>query len=411
MSWRRRSVGRPAWGGFSRSDRQLLAVWLCLRLLTGLWIAAVSPLRELTERERAIALWPPSAPLGAWLERVLLAPWQRWDAHYFVKIVEQGYRLDDGTAQFHPLLPWLAALPGRLTGLPMLGLMLVSSVASLLLLPSFERLARLDLQPADARTSTFLFLFSPLAFVLFAPYTEGLFLLLSVLCFLFARRQAWWWAGSMGALATLTRQQGLFLVLPLAWELWETHGRRLRSALSAWHSWAALLLIPAGLGVWLLYRAAVLGDLAANLTSPQALIYSVIVSSSATKVIPVQAFLFPWDTLWLALTQFARNADFQTAVDLFFGACFLTLLVVAWRGMRTSYRIYVVVIALVSFGYYTGPHYAYMGLPRHLFLAFPVFIGLGKVAAARWIRPLVVGAGLFGMLFLLLLYELESWVP
>src|SRR5512147_41972 len=85
----------------------IVGIWLGLRVLMSLWAALVSPLRPLTDLEDKIALWPPVAPLGAWLERVLLAPWQRWDVDTYLWIVERGYRADDGSAQFHPLLPWL----------------------------------------------------------------------------------------------------------------------------------------------------------------------------------------------------------------------------------------------------------------------------------------------------------------
>src|SRR5262245_26905863 len=94
----------PTWYGVRRSTVQLLGIWVSLRLLMSLWAALISPLRPQMEREKAIALWPPSFPLGAWLERVLLAPWERRDAIHFAKIVARGYRADDGSAQFHPLL-------------------------------------------------------------------------------------------------------------------------------------------------------------------------------------------------------------------------------------------------------------------------------------------------------------------
>ena len=45
----------------ARAKWQLLGLWLMLRLLTGLWAALVAPLRPLTERERLIPAWPPSA--------------------------------------------------------------------------------------------------------------------------------------------------------------------------------------------------------------------------------------------------------------------------------------------------------------------------------------------------------------
>ena len=60
-----------------------------------------------------------------------------------------------------------------------------------------------------------------------------------------------------------------------------------------------------------------------------------------------------------------------------FGTGFLLILALAWRYMRPSYRIYALAITLLAFSYHTGPLYPYMGLPRHLLLAFPVFIGLG----------------------------------
>ena len=401
----RRPADRP------RSWQELCAIWLGLRVLTSLAIAIASASRPPPEHFRGIPLWPPSRPLQLWLDRVLIAPWQQWDVAYYTSIVQNGYQKDDGTAQFHPLLPWLAAGLDAGIGYPLLALLLVSSLASILLLLAFERLARLDLSPVQARTGTLLFICTPPAFILFAPYTEGLFLLFAVLCFLYARRGAWWLAGAAGALATLTRQQGLFLALPLAWELWEAHGRRLRAALSAWRSWAALLLIPAGYGAWILYRAIALNDVAPDFTSPQAVIYSILVSPSTRQVLPEQAYWPPWQALWYALAHFGRTPDFRTGIDLFLGLGFMLLAVVAWPHMRISYRVYVVAIVLVSLSLHTGPRFPYMALPRHLLLAFPVFIGLGKAADARSVRRLGVAAGLLGMLFLLMLYETQVWIP
>jgi hypothetical protein len=276
---------------------------------------------------------------------------------------------------------------------------------------AFERLARLDLPSDDARTSTLLLAFSPLAFVLFAPYTEGLCLLCGVVCLLFARQRCWWQAGMAGALATLTRQQGLFLILPLAVELWQAAGGGWRRALTAWRDWLALLLIPAGMLVWLIYRGVVLHDLRADAANLHTLIYSVIISPSASKVVPVQAFLWPWQTLGLALQKLWVAPEYSLIIDLVLAGVFLVMVSVAWRHMRPSYRLYTATVVLISFSLYTGPFYPYMGLPRHLLLAFPVFIGLAPAVRARWSRLWVFGTGLFGMLFLLLQYVFEGWVP
>lgn len=389
----------------------LLGLWLILRIGTMLWVALVAALQPFTPREQAIPIWPPSAPFGVWLERVLLAPWERWDVEHYLKIVQYGYRMDDGTAQFHPLLSWLATPLAWLTGQPLLALLSVSSIAGVLLVLAFERLARLDLAPEDARTSVWLLMLSPLAAILFAPYTEPLWLLWATLCLLFARQRCWWLAGAAAGLATLTRQQGVFLAVPLAWELWEASGRNWRRALRQWRDWFALALIPASLLLWLGYRAAVLGDLQANFSDPQKLIYSLLISPSASKIVPVQAFVMPWDALWGALVITWRAPSLNNLIDLVFGAGFLVLLVTAWRQLRLSYRIYVVVITLVSFGYYTGPFYPYMGLPRHLLLAFPVFIGSAPLLRQPMRRSILLVSGTLGMLFLLAMYVLHAWVP
>jgi hypothetical protein len=389
----------------------LAGIWLGLRLLLSLWAALVSPLRPLTDREHAIALWPPSTAPLAWLERVLLAPWERWDAGAYLAIVTQGYRSDDGTAQFHPLLAWLAT-PLALLGIsPLLALMIVGGAAGLGLFLAFERLALLDLPARDARMALLLLASAPPAFILFAPYTEALCLLWLVLCLLWARQAKWWLAGLAGALAVLTRQQGIFLVLPLAWELWEASDRDWRGAFASWRNWLVLGCLPAGLLFWLGYRAIALGDLKANLGDPQALIFSVLISPSSSKVVPIQAFLWPWQALGLALAVLVRTWDYSVIIDLALGAGFVLLLVLAWPRLRTSYRIYALTITLVSFAYYTGPIHPYMGLPRHLLLAFPVFIGIGPLFQRPWSRLAAIGCGILAALFLLLQYVISGWVP
>lgn len=388
-----------------------LALWVLLRTLTSLWAAVISPLRPFTSLERAMPLWPPTASLGAWLQRALLAPWERWDVVYYIRIALQGYRLDDGTAQFHPLYPWLASPLARLTGLPLLALLLVSSLSGLLAAWLLYRLARLDGGDDSAWPATLAFLFSPLAFVLFAPYSEALFLLLAIACFWFLRRRAWGLAGLMGGLAALTRQQGIFLFLPALWELWETHQCDSRRFIRAWRAWGALLLIPTGLLVWLIYRSSVLGDLQPDTSSLHALIYSLLISPSAVKVVSIQTFMWPWQALSLALQQVAQTPGYPPLIDLSLGIGFVLVVIMTWRYLRNSYRFYTVSIVLVSFAYHTGPIYPYMGLPRHLFLAFPVFMGLGVVSKKPWQRLFLVGAGGLGLALLLMLYVLEGWVP
>ena len=244
-----------------------------------------------------------------------------------------------------------------------------------------------------------------------APYSESLFLLFAVSSFLFIRRNRWWLAGVTAGLAALTRQQGLFLLLPLAWELWESHGRDIRNTMNRWKDWLALGLVLAGYLIWLFYRWQLLSDLDLSTSSLNSIIYSFLISPSADQVVEVQSFLWPWQALWIALHQVFSRPDLDLITNLVFGAYFLVLLVLSWKHLPASYRIYSVVITLVSFSYYTGPIHPYMGLLRHLLLVFPVFIGLAVCLRRPWQRLAVTAFNQVGYLFLVWLYVVHAWVP
>jgi hypothetical protein len=343
----------------------------------------------------------------------ITTPWNRWDVEYYVQIVTLGYRTDNGTAQFHPLLSWLATPIYWLIGEPVLALLIISSSASFLLLLVFKQLAALDNNPNQTYQATMLLFTAPVGLILFAPYTEALFLLWSALCLLWMRQKRWWLAGLAGGLATLTRQQGLFLLIPLAWELWEHLGRG-RGGWTAirrniW-SICALGLIPCGLVIWLVYRAVVLDDFRFNPEHPQSLIYSLLISSSSSKVVPNQAFLLPPHALWLAIEALINTPVPTTFIDLILGAGFVVLVVKTWKHMRTSYQLYALATTLISFAYYTGPFYPYMGLPRHLLLGLPVFIVLGAILDKRR-YTIIALSGVCVSFALLVMYVFETWVP
>lgn len=391
----------------------LVEGWLGLRFVTTMWMAWASAFLPYSELEQQVAAWPPTVPLGQWLQRVLLAPAWRWDVTYYLRIVTQGYAATDGTAQFHPLFPWLAKPLAWLTGNPLLALTLVSSLAGLAFLWVYACWLRERVSSSQALWGAWILACSPFAFVLFVPYTEALFLLCAVLAFWGAERERWWLAGLAGGLAALTRQQGILLLLPLAVMFWQAHDGRWEALRVAWRQALGLALVPAGLVAWLLYRAVALGDLHVELTGLNTLIYSLLISPSAGQVVPQQRFDWPWWVLFTALCQFWQAPDVGQAVDLVLGGVFVALLVGSWHHLRLQERVYVLATTLVSFSYYTGSAYPYMGLPRHLLLGFPVFsvLAVAPHLQARRRQLEWMGWSLLGLFFLLLLYVAHSWVP
>jgi len=390
---------------------QLLAFWFILRCLSTLVVAVVSTIRPLTPIEKTVTLIPVTAPLGQWLNRAILSPWLRWDAVWFERIVTQGYSATDGTAPYHPLYPWLAT-PLKYLGIsPVLSLLIISSLAGIAFLFIFYRLMKLELTPKEAFFGILLFTLVPVAFVLYAPYAEALFLLLAALCIYWSRKKSWWLAGLAGGLAVLTRQQGIILLLPVALELWEDADRKIIVLIKKWKSWLALGLIPMGMVVWLAYRAINLNDIQANFSSFQSFIFSFVISPSTMQVISAQRFIWPWQAAYLALTQLITHPDIDLWINMLTSSIFLLILALAWRNMRLSYKVYCLAITLVSFSYYTGPIHPYMGLPRHLLLAFPVFVSFVPILNTAWKRILVISLSTMGWFVLLIAYNLQAWVP
>lgn len=379
----------------------MIGIWALVLILTRIEAAWLSPLRPLTPLERALPAWPPVAPFPLWLERVLIAPWARWDAHWYARIATGGYRAGDGTTQFYPLYPLLAMPLVRLGLPPMVALTLISLAAGLGAVLLFESAARRGMEPARARRATLAFMLFPTGFVLFAPYSEALFLLLAIGSIGAAQERRWGLAGLLAALATLTRPQGIFLLLPLAWSLLEVGGR-LRDT--------GFLLLPLlALGGWSLVRIAAIDGLSLTGHGFNAYLYALLLSPHANQVVTHQAFIWPWEAMGRALGKLVREPDVDLVLNLILAAWFVALTLRAWRWMDGGERLYTLAVALAAFSYHTGPVHPYMGLPRHLWIAFPAFLALGRIRS-RWlsILPALQMPALF---FAIIPYVLEAWVP
>ena len=170
------------------------------------------------------------------------------DAGWYATIVRDGYerRRFDTTRQanwaFFPLHPLLWRYASRLTGeLPFTG-MALSNVFLLVALVLLHRLVRqfgFDAGVAD-RTVFYLAAF-PSSYFFSLPWTESLFLCLSVACLYSATRGRWWTAGALGALSTAARVNGVYLIPVLLIIYLQKHGRRVRANVMS------LALIPLGL--------------------------------------------------------------------------------------------------------------------------------------------------------------------
>src|SRR5438552_4002804 len=95
------------------------------------------------------------------------------------------------------------------------------------------RLIEEDFNGERAYYGVLYFAIFPSAFFLSAAYTESVFLCFAILSFYNIRRGHWWVAALFGALASLTRPDAMFLLVPFGYEylrrIWPPQATMLRS--------------------------------------------------------------------------------------------------------------------------------------------------------------------------------------
>jgi len=378
------------------SLRCALTVFVAVRvglLLVGLVSVAVLPVGTPV----GVPGWPATEPSAGW--HALFTAWERQDALWFLRIADTGYRADDGSAAFFPLYPLLVRLVGTvLGGHWLLAGYVVSSVSLVAGLAVLHRLTLSELgsQRLARRTVLYLALF-PTGLFLFAPYSEALFLALSVGCLYAARRQSWLAAAALGALASGTRSAGALLVLPLAVEA----VLQLRSSPG-----------PARLAGRLLAAAA------AGVGAAAYLLWWQLAHGDGGRPLEVQRTswqrepAWPWETLWNGLHEGVRYlgayaGGYHTLDVLLVG---VGLVAAVWVALRTrsTWAVWVGASLLLPLTL-AYPGRPLLSMSRYLVVLFPLFWALARLAE-RWrvhdavVAVSAVGLGLLSVLFV-------GWYP
>lgn len=419
------SAWREAWSAVWTSR---LVVWAA-GLLGVLWLGRAPG----TEQFDPTGLTTPFGGFG----NLLVAPAARWDAVWFLTIAQDGYGTPEHHPQaaFYPLYPLLVRALGWLVGSPLVGGILLSLGCFLGALALLHRLASIELGERDARGTVLLVAFFPAALFFSAVYSESLFLLLSVGAVLAARQGRWAWAGALAALAALTRNSGVLLLVPLALlflygpradrpdaALAEGEGRggtrddaaprrarwRPRHPLTREALWLALA--PAGLALYLGWCWAALGDPFAPF-AVQAL--------WLRQFEPLGAVPGGIEAAWLGLRQLAHGSPepryftanggdpFEVAGQSIMLAGFLVFALVALAGvlrrLPLAYGAYVAVALAATL---SSPVTAQplLSLPRYLAVLFPLHMWLARWSGERGGTERAVGAsavllGLFAAAF------------
>jgi hypothetical protein len=347
----------------------------------------------------------------------LFNPWAHWDGVWYIKIATSGYADGDGSTAFFPLFPMLL----RYLGVVLDGNLLISGIVISLLCYAGSvwllwRLVKLDFDESVASRAVIYLAVGPLSFFLQAVYTESLFLLLTLACFVFAREGRWRLAGVMGLLATLTRSTGVLLLVPMAYYYYDRRGWKLRKTDS--HV-ANLLMVVEGLLVWMTYLALAFGKPLAfstaqsqwerNLGAPN---YTVTKAIAATvwglrKVISAE--YYRW--LWEAPRPGSEYSNLATNVlNLAFLVAAALLLWYGARRLPPAYSWY----ALAALAYplfFPSKYVPLMSYPRFTLTVFPLYVALALYTRDRpRAHKVVVALGLVALVILTGKFAIFSWV-
>jgi hypothetical protein len=151
-----------------------------------------------------------------------LRPWGQWDSGWYMRLASHGYATHpepDGQVNwvFFPFYPMLSAGIAKVTHLPiftaMLGLSNLSFLGALILAHRFAR-EMFDARTADVTVA--LLCTVPGSYIFSSAYTESLFLLALTACLVLLHAKKWLAAGACAAVAVLTRNLGLGLILSFA---------------------------------------------------------------------------------------------------------------------------------------------------------------------------------------------------
>ena len=205
----------------------------------------------------------------------------------------------------------------------------------------------------------------PTGFFLLAPYSESLFLALTLASLWFARRGQPWLAGVAGFAAALTRAQGVLLILPLVFEY--VRRQRERGEKPGLDMFAPLLPSVGWIAFAIYVR---------TLSAPPSV-------SRTGEALWYYTVVTPWQALSSSWQWITQSGDVPEILNLTCLLGFALLAVGVSRRLPFVYTLYVWPLLALLFTRHMG-YSPLMSVSRLVLVLFPCFI-----LAASWLvrRP------------------------
>jgi hypothetical protein len=319
--------------------------------------------------------------------------WRRWDVVHYLELAHTDELRVFANSVFGPAAPTLFRIGDRLLpgGLDFAAA-LIQCVLFGVALAILWQLCRVYYH--DDRLGRYAVVVTatlPMAYVFYAPMSESLYLALTLGAFYAAIRRCWLLSACCGALAVLTRFQGVILILPLAALLYEQRDRQQtakRQLTTAIQTGWPLLLIPLTYGVIIAIRQALgyppLNDLYLHV-------------SYVFFVNPLEGLALNLRWVLLNPSALVTNPDFIAMVV--YGLLIVLMLRDA-RHRRPMLLVYtastvLVIFSKVNFRYGTDELLYTQSFARYALVLWPVHVFLADRIRAS--RPVVRKAVLLGL--------------
>ncbi len=320
----------------------------------------------------------------------LLAVWGHWDAVHYLDISARGYYGTD--MAFFPLYPSLIAFVGRFVGSELIAGLMISNIALFFGLLFFYKLAEHQFNRGVAHRAIFYVSIFPTAVFFSAVYTESLFFALTVASFYYIREHKWITAGAIGALAALTRSEGVLLVLPYAIELIATARtmplKRFLAPARVQRVLLGLACIPAGLACYMAWLWVLQGD---------------PLYFSHVQVNWNRHLAWPWVAIFETTKTIAHSKTLlvtaNESIELVFTILMVAVTIAGAFRLRLSYTVYSALSILIPMS--TA---SLMSMQRFALVLFPMFLVLALWGNKNWVNNAIVAfslplLGLFTVLF------------
>jgi hypothetical protein len=393
--WRTRSAAA------SLSTGTLVGLVIVSRLIV--WAAGMAG----DEWGRRVAGWRQIDPSGitqsyGHLEDLLLGPVLRWDGLGYLNIAQHGYA-SRATTIFFPAYPLSMAGLGRVIGSHVIAGWMISCACFAVGLWLLHRLTELELGRRAADATILLLAFAPVSFFFTAIYTESLFLAVSVGALYAARRDRWWLAGLLAAVAAVTRVTGVLLLVPLA--LWQLHRRRRLGSPTLW----LLLPLAALAGFMLFMHTQGYSWLAPYLNQQRARSlagpWTTVVDGFRAAGDGVSAVLHGTEVISPSLAG-PFSTGFDSVVLLLVLGVAIWALLVTFQRLPFAFGAYALAALLVVLATETRIQ-PLDAVDRYVLTIFPLWMAAGAwLSERRALRPaLVIGAALLGFYS----FEFATW--